>query len=106
MEKTYNLGLIQQVRAYMERNHLSQNQLAAKAGLSSAALRDQPDLAEEGHLMKLKHWFIETFLAPFAQAALREENQELREELARLQIQLCRRADPFLWMEHEHGGEL
>ena len=56
--------------------------------------------------MKLKHWFIETFLAPFAQAALREENQELREELARLQIQLCSRADQFLWMEHEHGGEL
>ena len=49
--------------------------------------------------MKLKHWFIETFLAPFAQAALREENRELREELAQLQIQLCRRTDPFLWME-------
>ena len=31
--------------------------------------------------MKLKHWFIETFLASFAQAALREENRELREEL-------------------------
>ena len=49
--------------------------------------------------MKLKHWFIETFLAPFAQAALREE-------LAQLQIQLCRRTDPFLWMEHEHGEDL
>ena len=48
--------------------------------------------------MKLKHWFIETFLASFAQAALREENRELREELAQLQIQLCRRTDPFLWM--------
>ena len=34
MEKTYNLGLIQQVRAYMERNHLSQNQLAAKGPAS------------------------------------------------------------------------
>lgn len=56
--------------------------------------------------MKLKHWFIETFLAPFAQAALRQENQELREELTRLQIQLCRRADPLLWMEHEHGQDL
>ena len=55
--------------------------------------------------MKLKHWFIETFLAPFAQAALRQENQELREELARLRIQL-RRAGPFLWMEHEHGEDL
>ena len=56
--------------------------------------------------MKLKHWFIETFLAPFDQAALREENRELREELAQLQIQLCRRTDPFLWMEHEHGEDL
>ena len=56
--------------------------------------------------MKLKHWFIETFLEPFAQAALRQENQELRGELARLRIRLRRRADPFLWMEHEHGGEL
>lgn len=56
--------------------------------------------------MKLKHWFIETFLAPFAQAALREENRELREVLARLHMQLCRRVDPFLWAEHEHGGEL
>ena len=56
--------------------------------------------------MKLKHWLIETFLAPFAQAALREENRGLRDELARLQIQLCRRADSFLWMEHEHGEDL
>ena len=29
-----------------------------------------------------------------------------REELAQLQIQLCRRTDPFLWMEHEHGEDL
>ncbi|MDD5841351.1 MAG: hypothetical protein PUC95_06510 [Gemmiger formicilis] len=56
--------------------------------------------------MKLKHWFIETFLAPVAQAALKEENRELREELAQLQIQLYRRTDLFLWMEHEHGEDL
>ena len=56
--------------------------------------------------MKRKPWFLEPCLAPFAQAALRQENQELREELTRLQIRLCRRADPLLWMEHEHGEDL
>ena len=38
MEKTYDLTLIQRVQAYMEQNSISQNQLAGKVNISSAAL--------------------------------------------------------------------
>lgn len=55
--------------------------------------------------MKLKHWIIETFLAPFAQTALQEENRELREELAGLDRRLLRREGMPCWMEHEHGED-
>lgn len=76
MEKTYNLDLIQQIRAYMEQNHLSQNQLAAKVGLSSAALSGYLNQNYKGSIENTERQLAEFLRIADEQAAAADQAGE------------------------------
>lgn len=78
MEKTYNLDLIQQIRAYMEQNHLSQNQLAAKVGLSSAALSGYLNQNYKGSIENTERQLAEFLRIADEQAAAADQAGEYR----------------------------
>lgn len=61
MEKTYNAALIRRVQEYMEKHSISQNQLAAKVNLSSAALSSYLNQKYKGSVEAVERQLTEFF---------------------------------------------
>ena len=82
MEKTYDLTLIQRVQAYMEQNSISQNQLAGKVNISSAALSSYLNKKYKGSVEAVERQLREFFKITEEAAAVAERTGDLivREE--------------------------
>lgn len=82
MEKTYDLTLIQRVQAYMEQNSISQNQLAGKVNISSAALSSYLNQKYKGSVEAVERQLREFFKITEEAAAVAERTGDLlvREE--------------------------
>ena len=73
MEKTYNAALIRRVQEYMEKHSISQNQLAAKVNLSSAALSSYLNQKYKGSVEAVERQLTEFFKINDEVAAVAEK---------------------------------